>query len=70
MNYYRFIVKDDDFGDYSELFLSDFLPNEITLLWNMTEGKSYRERIAYISENAKLLNKRFELINETNTFYM
>lgn len=70
MNYYRFIVKDDDFGDYSELFLSDFLPNEITLLWNMTESKSYRERIAYISENAKLLNKRFELINETNTFYM
>lgn len=70
MNYYRFIVKDDNFGDYSELFSSDFLPNEITLLWNMTESKSYRERIAYISENAKLLDKRFELINETNTFYM
>ena len=70
MNYYRFIVKDDDFGDFSEMFSSDFLPNEITLLWNMPEGKSYRERIAYISENAKLLNKRFELINETNTFYM
>lgn len=71
MNFYEFEKTDDLLGwDTQKVYISNFTAQEVKSLWEITEGKSLRERLQYIEQNAKLLGKTFKPLKITESFSM